>query len=73
MRAFLYRVKRSVCRRLYYMIGIRLKSSVQSQRAQKIRYWMASHFIEHCGKNVSFERGAKFNPELSIGDYSVLV
>lgn len=70
MSAFLNRVKRSVCRRLYYMIGIRLKSSVQSQRAQKIRYWLGSRFVENCGKNVNFERGAKFNPELSIGDNS---
>lgn len=70
MRAFMKRVKRSLCRRLYYGIGIRLKSSVQSQRAQNIRYWLGSRFIEKCGKHVNFEHGAKFNPELSIGDYS---
>lgn len=70
MNAFLNRVKRSVCRRLYYGIGIKLKSSVQSQRAQKIRYWLGSRFVESCGKNVNFERGARINPELSIGDYS---
>lgn len=70
MSAFLNRVKRSVCRRLYYGIGIKLKSSVQSQRAQKIRYWLGSRFVESCGKHVNFERGARFNPELSIGDYS---
>ena len=64
------RAKRSLYRRLYFNIGIHLKSSVQSQRAQKIRYWLGSRFVEHCGKNVNFERGAKFNPELSIGDYS---
>lgn len=70
MKAFLKRVRRSVFRRLYYGIGIHLKSSVQSARAQKIRYWMASRFVENCGKNVNFEHGAKFNPELNIGDYS---
>jgi maltose O-acetyltransferase len=70
MSAFLNRVKRSVCRRLYYGIGMKLKSSVQSQRAQKIRYWLGSRFIESCGEHVNFERGARFNPELSIGDYS---
>lgn len=70
MSAFLNRVKRSVCRRLYYGIGIKLQSSVQSQRAQKIRYWLGSRFVESCGKDVNFERGARFNPELSIGDYS---
>ena len=70
MSALLKKVKRSVCRRLYDLFGIRLKSSVQSRRAQNIRYWLGSRFVENCGKNVNFERGAKFNPELSIGDYS---
>lgn len=70
MNAFMKRVRRSICRRLYYTVGIRLKSSVHSQRAQKIRYWLGSRFVENCGKGVNFERGAKFNPELSIGDYS---
>ena len=70
MNAFMNRVRRSVCRRLYYGIGIKLKSSVQSPRAMKIRYWLGSRFVEKCGKNVNFEHGARFNPELSIGDYS---
>lgn len=64
------RVKRSVFRRLYFGIGIRMKSSVQSQYAMKFRYWTGSRFVEHCGKNVNFEHGARFNPELSIGDNS---
>ena len=64
------RLKRSLFRRLYYGIGIHLKSSVQSERAKKIRYWMAKEFVEQCGTNVNFEKGAKFNPELSIGDNS---
>lgn len=70
MSAFMNRVRRSLCRRLYYGIGIKLQSSVQSKRAQKIRYWLGSRFVESCGKHVNFERGARFNPELSIGDYS---
>lgn len=70
MNHFLNRVKRSVCRRLYYGIGIKLRSSVQSKRAQNIRYWLGSRFIENCGKHVNFEHGARFDPELSIGDYS---
>lgn len=64
------RVKRSIFRRLYYRVGIHMKSSVQSEYARKFRYWTASKFVEHCGKNVNFEKGAKFNPELSIGDNS---
>lgn len=70
MKVFLKRVWRSICRRLYYGIGIRLKSSVQSRSAQKIRYWLGSRFVENCGKYVNFEHGARFDPELSIGDYS---
>ena len=70
MSAFLRRIKRSFCRRLYFSIGIRMKSSVQSKFAMRARYWMASRFVEHCGKNVNFEHGAKFNPELAIGDNS---
>ena len=70
MNAFFKRARRSICRRLYYGFGIKLKSSVQSHRAQKIRYWLGRRFVENCGKEVNFEHGARFNPELSIGDYS---
>ena len=70
MNVFMNRVRQSLCRRLYYGIGIKLKSSVQSRRAQNIRYWLASRFIEKCGVHVNFEHGARVNPELSIGDYS---
>lgn len=70
MTAFFKRVKRSIFRRLYYRVGIHMKSSVQSEYARKFRYWTASKFVEYCGKNVNFEKGAKFNPELSIGDNS---
>lgn len=70
MRIFFEKLKRSLCRRLYYSIGIHLKSSVQSEYTRKFRYWTASRFINKCGENVNFEKGAKFNPELSIGDNS---
>lgn len=68
--SFFKRLKRSLCRRVYYRIGIHLKSSVQSEYAKKFRYFFASRFVEFCGTNVNFEKGAKFNPELSIGDNS---
>ena len=70
MNNFLKKIKRSISRRLYYGIGIHLKSSVQSDFARKIRYNLGRGFVENCGKNVNFEKGAKFNPELSIGDNS---
>lgn len=64
---FFKRLKRSLSRRLYYVLGIRLKSSVQSENAKNIRYFLGSRFIKSCGTNVNFEKGAKFNPDLSIG------
>ena len=70
MSTFLGRVKRSIFRRLYFRIGIHMKSSVSSKRAMQFRYWTGSRFVEYCGKNVNFEHGAKFNPQLSIGDNS---
>ena len=70
MKNFLRRMRRSICRRLYFAFGIKLKSSVHSRSAQNIRYWLGSRFVEKCGKHVNFEHGAKFNPELTIGDYS---
>lgn len=70
MSAFLKRVKRSVCRRLYFGIGVRLPSSVNSKLAQKIRYHLARNFIARCGEDVNFETNSGFNPELEIGDRS---
>lgn len=67
---FLKRVKRYICRKLYCCFAINLKSSVQSTRAMKIRYYFGSRFIERCGKGVNFEHGAQFNPDLHIGDNS---
>jgi maltose O-acetyltransferase len=31
---------------------------------------LRSRFVESCGEHVNFEHGARFNPELTIGDYS---
>lgn len=64
------KIKRAFFRRLYIYIGIHLPSSVFSERSRKLREWMAKNFIEQCGKNVNFEKGAKFCPELHIGDNS---
>jgi maltose O-acetyltransferase len=35
-----------------------------------IRYFLASHYIKKCGKNVNFEKGALFGYNLEIGDNS---
>lgn len=70
MNNFLKRVKRSVCRRLYHFIGMKLPSSVTSPWARKIRYALVRNFIAKCGKDVNIEKNAGFNPELEIGDRS---
>lgn len=70
MNNFLNRVKRSVCRRLYHFIGMKLPSSVTAPWAQKIRYALVRNFIAKCGKDVNIESNAGFNPELEIGDRS---
>lgn len=70
MSAFLNRVKRSVCRRLYFGIGVRLPSSVNAEWAKKVRYLLARNFIARCGEDVNFETNSGFNPELEIGDRS---
>lgn len=70
MSSFVKRVKRSVFRRIYYGFAVHLRSSVQSHWAQKVRYWAASKFVASCGNNVNFEHGARFNPELTIGNNS---
>ncbi|MBQ2687755.1 MAG: acyltransferase [Clostridia bacterium] len=70
MKKIFTKVKRSFFRRLYFKVGIKLPSSVQSPRAQKIRGWMTSKFVEKCGSNINIERGAKFNPTIHIGNNS---
>lgn len=70
MKKFFKRAKRSFFRVLYSKIGRRLPQSEQSKIAKKIRYWMASNFIEKCGVNVNFEHGARFDPTVQIGDNS---
>lgn len=70
MRRFLKRAKRSFFRVLYSKIGRHLPPSEQSKLAKKLRYWMASNFVEKCGTNVNFEHGARFDPTVHIGDNS---
>lgn len=72
MKAFLNRVKRTLCRRIYFGFANKLPSSASKhgERYRRIRYFFASRFVESCGKNVNFESNSGFNPELSIGDNS---
>ena len=72
MRNFLMRLKRSLCRRIYFAIANKLPPSAgpHGDFYKKIRYFFASRFVARCGKDVNFEQHAGFNPELEIGDRS---
>lgn len=69
MRAFLKRCRHAFFMRGYYLV-MHLPSFVPSKTCQNIRYFMAKRFIEACGKNVNFEKNARFNSELIIGNNS---
>lgn len=47
-----------------------LSNSKISFGAKRIRYFLAKRIINQCGKNVNFEKGAKFTENLEIGDNS---
>ena len=64
------KIRKKLFRILYRGIGIHLPSSVNSKVSQKIRYWMASRFVESCGSNVNFEHGARIDSDLRIGNNS---
>ena len=64
------KIRKKLFRILYRGIGIHLPSSVNSKVSQKIRYWMASRFVESCGSNVNFEHGARIDSDLRIGSNS---
>lgn len=66
------RIKRSLCRKMYYGFARLLPPSAghHGDFYKKIRYFFASRFVASCGKDVNFEQYASFNPELEIGDRS---
>lgn len=68
----LKRIKKYICRNMYYHIARRLPSSDGSMGRcyQAVRYFFARRFLENCGKNVNFEHGARFDSNISIGDNS---
>lgn len=72
MKKYIKKAKRLICRILYYGVAVKLPASAGKSVSwgQKIRYFFASRFVAQCGKNVNFEHGAKFDSDLSIGDYS---
>lgn len=68
---FLKRCVRAIFIRLYNVIGIHLPNSENvSSIPNRMRYWMAKHFLKHCGKDVNIGKGARIDSDISIGDYS---
>lgn len=61
-------------KKILYIIYIMLASwfplSSHSNLAKKWRMYWAKKIVDRCGKNVNFEKGARFTPGLKIGDYS---
>lgn len=67
----LNRCIRALFIRLYYMIGIHLPDADDAAALpNRIRYWMAKHFLRKCGKNVNISKGARIDSDISIGDNS---
>ena len=72
MRILWRRIKRRVCRTLYYAFANRLPASTEKcgWLYKRVRYFFASRFVGQCGKNVNFEQGARFDSDIAIGDNS---
>lgn len=66
------RIKRSICRKIYYVFANRLPAtdSRNGKKYKKIRYFWAKRFISQCGSDVNFEHNSHFDPCLVIGDRS---
>lgn len=72
MSSFLKKLKRAICRKLYYAFANKLPASTGrgGERYRRIRFFFASRFVKSCGRNVNFEHGAHFDSDLTIGDFS---
>ena len=72
MNSFLKKLKRAICRKLYYAFANKLPASTGrgGERYRRIRFFFASRFVKSCGRNVNFEHGAHFDSDLTIGDFS---
>ena len=75
MSSFLKKLKRAICRKLYYAFANKLPASTGrgGERYRRIRFFFASRFVKSCGRNVNFEHGAHFDSDLTIGDFSAAV
>ena len=69
---FIRRVKKHICRNLYYHIARKLPASeeILGKISKKFRGFLVRHALDNCGRNVNIERGARFDSSISIGDNS---
>lgn len=67
-------IKKKISMTLYYGIAKKLPVSYSrwGKTWKKLRAYLAKQFISSCGDNVNIEKGANFNTELEIGDFSGL-
>ena len=57
---------------LYFMFARWLPVSYHCKFAQKLRVFFARRITKHVGKHANVEKGANFNANVSVGDYSDL-
>ncbi len=57
---------------LYHMTAKNLPLSYHSKIALKLRTFYARRVLKSCGNNVNIEKGAMFNAEICLGNYSDL-
>lgn len=65
-------IKRKLARITYELFAKKFPLSYRlgGKFAKKFRYCMGRQFIEECGENVNFEKGASFSSKLKIGNNS---
>ena len=65
-------LKKKLSMSLYYGIARKLPVSYSrfGRLSRKIRCKLVKNFIAFCGKEVNIEKGANFNLDLELGDYS---
>lgn len=64
-------MKRKIALFLYKLLAKNLPLSCH-KFCRDIRYFLTKRIINKCGKNVNIDRGARFSPNIEIGDNSGL-
>ena len=66
----MWNIKKKIYWVLYTIFAKNLTYSRRSKFAKKLRCFFAKGILNRVGKNVNIEKGAIFNPNVSIGDNS---